>query len=191
MLHANTRSWLRSRGVVLALCGLAIVLIGLGAAAVSATGETKLVLTPVGEAYAGELITVRLVARNARNAAGFQGTVEYDAAGLRLAGANVEDGLGRWGRGLMPLGPVLREGSVVLGAATCPAACADASAAARAQVAGGASGTVELGTLEFFSPAAGSYTLNLTGVQLVDPDGNRLEVQAEPLVLEVRTRDGG
>jgi hypothetical protein len=48
------------------------------------------------------------------------------------------------------------------------------------------SGRVELGTLEFYSAAPGSYSLSLDGVQFVDPQGNRLDVRAEPLLIEVR-----
>lgn len=187
MAHSNTQ--LRPRAVGLAaliICGL-LGLIALRAAIVGATGDTVLTLAVVGEAHAGELITVRLVTHNARNLAGFQGTVEYEAASLRLLGADVGDELARRGRGLMRLGPVMDEGSVALGAVTCPFSCAGAGQI-KGTGAGGASGTLDLGTLEFYGAAPGQYTLSLAGVKFVDPEGNPLEVRAEPLVLEVRSR---
>lgn len=191
MPRSNTLLRPRSAGLAaLAICGLLLSIFALRAAIVGATGETILTLVPVGEARAGELITVRLVAHNARDLAGFQGTVGYDAPRLRLAGANVEADLARRGRGLLPLGPVMGAGSVALGAVTCPFSCA-AAGLAQGQSGGGASGTLELGTLEFYSATAGSYTLSLTEVKFVDPQGNPLEVRTEPLVLEVRARRAG
>jgi hypothetical protein len=180
----------RVRGI--ALIAAAICALGLGAALLwagvaGASGETVLTLEPAGEARAGQLITLRLVARNAQDLAGFQGVVQYDQAGLRLTGASVDGGLGRGGRGVMPLGPVMGDGSVALGAATCPIRdCASLQAQLAARAERGVSGRVELGTLEFYGAAPGSYSLSLEGVQFVDPQGNRLEVRAEPLLLEVR-----
>lgn len=168
-----------------AACALAVLML-VRAGLAGASGDTVLALVPAGEARAGELITVRLVAYNARDLAGYQGAVGYDPAALRLTGAAVDDGLGRAGRGVLPLGPVMRERSVVLGAATCPVSDCASSAGPALRTEIGASGTVELGTLEFYSDAPGSYTLTLDGVQLVDPQGNRLAARAEGLVLEVR-----
>lgn len=170
------------------------VLIALGLFArsgiVGAAGETTVVFVPEGEVRAGDLITVRIEVRNASDLAGFQGTVRYDQASLRLTGATVDQDLTRSGRGILPLGPVMNEGSVALGAATCPAGdCAGQQSAGAARVERGLSGRVQLGTLEFYSTAPGSYTLSLDGVQLVDPQGNRLQVSTLPFVLEVRPAD--
>jgi hypothetical protein len=172
---------------VAAACVLAAVAALFGTGLVGASGDTVLTLVPTGAARAGELITVKLVATNASDLAGFQGTVQYDAAGLRLTGASVDAGLERSGRGLVPLGPVMREGSVVLGAATCPVSdCGSTPGRAGPRVEAGVSGSVELGTLEFYSDTPGSYHLSLDGVTFVDPQGNPLVVRAEPLVLDVR-----
>jgi hypothetical protein len=166
-------------------CGLALLLVALRAATAGASGDTVLTMVPVGEPRAGQLITVRLVARNAQNLAGFQGTVQFDAAGLRLSGANVADGLARRGAGLLPLGPVMGDGSVALGAVSCAGGSCAGGLAASGPVLG-VSGQVELGTLEFSSAQAGQYTLSLSGVKFVDPQGNALAVRAEPLTLDVR-----
>lgn len=171
--------------VIIALCvsGLLLALVG----AARASGETTLTLVPVGQVRAGELITVRLVARNARDLAGFQGSVRYDTAGLRLTGASVDEGLGQGGRDVLPMGPVMSEGQVALGAATCPIGdCASQEPALARRVEGGVNGQVTLGTLEFVSQAPGSYNLSLDGVIFVDPQGNPLAVQAESLELLVR-----
>lgn len=153
---------------------------------VGAFGETAVVFVPEGEARAGELITVRVEVRNANDLAGFQGTVRYDQASLRLTGASIGKDLGRGGRGLLPLGPVMGDGNVALGAATCPISdCAGLQGGAE-RVEAGVNGRVQIGTLEFISSAPGSYTLSLDGLQLVDPQGNRLEVVSAPFVLDVR-----
>lgn len=179
----------RTRAALLVAVALGAAL-ALGAFARSgiagAFGETAVVLVPDGEVRAGELITLRVEVRNASDLAGFQGTVRFDQASLRLTGASVDGDLARGGRGLLPLGPVTGDGSVALGAATCPIAdCAGLEPAAQ-RVERGVSGRVRLGTLEFFSATPGSYTLSLDGVQLVDPQGNRLAVAAAPFVLDVR-----
>jgi hypothetical protein len=180
----------RPRPVVLlvaAVCALALIATLVGTGLVGASGDTLLKLEQAGPARPGELITVRLVANNASDLAGFQGTVQYDSAGLRLTGASVETGLERSGRGLVALGPVMRDGAVVLGAATCPVSdCGSTPGRAVPRVETGVSGTVELGTLEFYSTAPGTYQLTLDGVKFVDPQGNTLAVRAEPLVLEVK-----
>jgi hypothetical protein len=169
-----------------AACALVITAALFQAGLVGASGDTVLTLVPSGDVRAGQLITLKLVANNANDLAGFQGTVQYDPA-LRLTGAGVDNALARSGRGLVPLGPVMRDGSVVLGAATCPVSdCGSTPGRAGPRVEGGLSGQVELGTLEFYSAAPGSYSLTLDGVQFVDPQGNPLLVRAEPLVLEVR-----
>lgn len=154
---------------------------------VGASQEPVLVLEPVGEVHAGELITVKLVAHNVQNLAGFQATVQYGVDGLRLTGAGVPDGLSRSGRGLLPLGPVMLDSSVVLGAATCPIGdCSTADLRSARRIDSGVSGTVDLGTLEFYSATPGSYTLALDAVQLVDPQGAPVLVRTEGLTLDVR-----
>ncbi len=186
MVHPSSQPRARAATlIVIALCASALLLALAGAA--RASGETALALVPDGEARAGQLITVRLVARNARDLAGFQGVVRYDPAALRLTGASVGEGLGRGGRGVLPLGPVMGDGAVALGAATCPISdCASQRPALAQRAEAGVSGQVALGTLELYSGAPGSYSLSLEGVIFVDPQGNRVAVQAEPLVLEVR-----
>jgi len=169
------------------------VLVALGVLArsgiVGATGETAVVFVPEGDVRAGELITVRIEARNVSDLAGFQGTVRYNQADLRLTGATVGQELGRSGRGILPLGPVMGDGSVALGAATCPVVDCAGLLNGTERVERGLNGRVQLGVLEFYSNAAGSYTLTLDGVQLVDPQGTKLAVSTAPFVLEVRPAD--
>lgn len=187
MARLSSQSAVRGVALIAAVCALGLLAALLRAGVAGASGETVLTLEPVGEVRAGQLITVRLVARNAQDLAGFQGVVQYDRAGLRLTGASVDGGLGRSGRGVLPLGPVMSDGSVALGAATCPLRdCASLQTRLAARVERGVSGRVELGTLEFVGAVPGSYRLSLDGVQFVDPQGNRLQVRAEPLLLEVR-----
>ncbi len=179
---------LRLFALILAVVGLLLA----GAASLrigtaGASGETVLTLVPVGSPRAGELITLKLVVRNAQNLAGFQGTVHYDPASLRLTGAALGTDIGRGGRGVLPLGPVMGDTSLILGAATCPISnCASPQPAHAARVEGGVSGSVDLGTLELYSASPGSSQLSLDGVKLVDPQGNTLPARAETLVLEVR-----
>lgn len=175
--------------IAIVAAALALLVALVQAGIVGASQDTIVTLVPDGNVNANELITLKLVARNAHDLAGYQGTVHFDTANLRLTGASVESGLGRDGRGLVPLGPVTRDGSVVLGAATCPIAdCGSGSGTFGRPVENGVSGSVDLGTLEFFSSEPGSYTINLDGVQFVDPQGNKLNVRAEPFVLTVQAR---
>lgn len=155
---------------------------------VGASQDTVLTLVPQGEARTGALITVKLVGRNVANLAGFQGTVRFDGANLRLTSASVERAIGQSGRGVLPLGPVMNDGSVVLGAATCPISdCANPTPQLANRSTNGANGDLDLGTLEFYSGTAGSYTLGLDNVQFVDAQGNRLTVRVEPMVLDVQS----
>jgi hypothetical protein len=190
MLAHFTRPRLRPAIIITAISliiAAVVALIQVGV--VGASQEPALALVVQGQAQVGSLITVKVVGRNTNNLAGFQGVVRYDAAHLRLTGATVDNALSRTGRGLLPLGPVLRDGEVVLGAATCPVSdCATTQAPSTRRSSQGVSGQVELGTLSFYSTAPGNYTLTLDGVQFVDPQGNRLPVLAESMVLEVRDR---
>lgn len=185
-------SQLRSRPTALiALVAVTVALVAalVQAGIVGASQDTVVTIVPSGEANVGELITLKLVANNARDLAGFQGNVQYDATKLRLTGATVETAIGRNGRGLVPLGPVMKDGSVALGAATCPIAdCGSGQGTFGRPVEDGVNGSVDLGTLEFFSSEPGSYTINLDGVQFVDPQGNKLDVRAESFVLQVQSR---
>jgi hypothetical protein len=187
MERLNTLA-LRPMALTLAMVGtLLIGMILVQTGIVGASGETVVTLVPVGDARSGELITVKVLVRNAKNLAGYQGSVSYDAAALRLTGASVDGDLSRGGRGVMPLGPVMGDGTVALGAATCPISdCADSQPALARRSEHGINGTVNLGTLELLSSAPGSYQIDLAGVKLVDPQGNALEARVEPLTLEVR-----
>src|SRR5262245_4449991 len=169
--------------VALGVAGAAMF--GAGPAA-SAAQETRVVLVPPSQARTGELVTVRLLAQNAHNLAGFQATVLFDPSRLRLTGATIEPGLKASGRDMLKLGPVLRDGSAVLGAATCPVAnCSGAPASPTVRLLNGVDGQVELGTISFYIVTPGRYELKLDGVQLIDPQGKRLTTAATNAALIV------
>lgn len=160
-----------------------------GAATAGAPAETTLTLEVPRRARPGELIRVKLVATGAADLAGFQGTVRFDPTQLRLTGAAIEKGLSKGGRDILPLGPVLRRDSVVLGAATCPvAACGDSRPARAVRQPRGVNGRVELATIEFYTETAGQYELRLEGVSLVNPQGTLLPSRAAGSVLRVSAR---
>lgn len=139
-----------------------------------------------GDAKAGQAITVRVVAYNMRNLAGFQSTVNFDPQSLRLTDAKLGDDLKSSGRDLMPLGPVLRDGSAVLGAATCPVAnCADRRIQQARRITQGVNGNINLGEVSFYAEKPGRYTLKLDGVKLVDPQGNPLTANVADTVIDV------
>jgi hypothetical protein len=137
------------------------------------------------DARPGEIIRVALVATDVQDLAGFQGTVHFDRAQLRLTGAIIGDDITRTGRGLLPLGPVLRETSAVVGAATCPAACGEPRPARVERPRPAVAGQVNLATIEFYTEQPGQYELSLDGVQLVNPQGARMPVTVSGASLQV------
>jgi hypothetical protein len=171
--------------VIVGLTVLGAVLFGYSA--VNASQETTIELVPPSNATAGDLITVRVVARNVRDLGGFQSTVRFDPAQLRLTGATLADDLTHSGRDLMQLGPVLRDDAAVLGAVTCPVGnCADAQPQRSfLRMLAGVGGDVDLGDVSFVAATPGSYNLVLDNAQLVDPQGNRLTVRAVGATLTV------
>ncbi len=177
------RVWLVSVGIVLlALVGAAQF--QRGAQADTARAAT-VALVPIGQARAGQRLTVQLVASGASNVAGFQAMVRFGPMPLRLMGATVEEELTRGGRDLVPLGPVLREaeGTVVLGAATCPVSeCAEGYPFDATRQPVGVSGRIVLATLTFYAPQPGAYELSLDGVQVVDPQGEPLAARTESVL---------
>lgn len=151
-----------------------------------ASQETFVELVQPQRARVGEQVDVKLIVNNAHNLAGFQSGVSYDPAGLRVAYANLEDGLRGSGRDVMLLGPAGGDGKVILGAATCPAAdCTAARPWNEQRIEQGVDGRVELATITFYADAPGRYELKLEGVQLVDPQGNLLTTGTANTVIEV------
>ncbi|WP_026369628.1 cohesin domain-containing protein [Kallotenue papyrolyticum] len=167
----------------------AIFLVYQQAVAAKVAQTTTVRLIPPATARSGEAIEVLLVAEQARNLAGFQATVHFDASRLRLSGALLEKDLQRSGRDLLVLGPVMRDGSVALGAATCPVvACAQPPRPGVARIDHGVSGRVVLARLTFYTEAPGAYVVSLENVRLVDPQGRSLPLAVSGTVLNVRTR---
>src|SRR5262245_60461854 len=82
-LHGYLRRVVLAYPIALAMLvalgvGVAVIF-GAGPAA-SAAQETRIILVPPSQARTGELVTVRLLAQNAHNLAGFQATVLFDPA---------------------------------------------------------------------------------------------------------------
>lgn len=171
-----------------------LILIGVtafkeGATVKAAQQETVVSLVLPSQTYAGEAISLKLAANNAQNLAGFQGTLSYDSTYLQLTGATIEQDLTRSGRGLLRLGPVRREGALVLGAATCPVSkCSDTGYETAERHPHGVDGYVELAEINFYTEAPGQYELRLTNIKLVDPQGNELGAISVSGRLLVTTR---
>lgn len=143
-------------------------------------------LLPAGDVRVGEVIQLELVATNVRNLAGFQATIEVESDQLRLTGATIEEDLTRSGRDILPLGPVLSSDAVILGAATCPVEnCNQSVFDPVLQASAGVEGNVTLATIELHANQAGSYTLSLDEVQLIDPEGQVLDVMVMDNLLVV------
>jgi hypothetical protein len=150
---------------------------------------TQVTIIAPNYARTGEPITIRLVANQAQNLAGFQSLIAFDQHSLRLLSAEVAKDLQRGGREVLALGPVLREGAVVVGAATCPAAtCHSRRNQQAATHTPGLNGQVELATITLYTQTPGRYELRLDGVTLVDPQGNSLITTLTNTVLEVVAR---
>ncbi len=155
-------------------------------AAASASQTTTVSLEHTEPATAGEPITVRIVANDARNLAGFQARVQFDAAKLRLVDAEAATDLEATGRDLLALEPVVHEGTVAIAAATCPVEhCQDTRPKRAARINRGVDGQVVLGTLVFYTDQPGSFSLTLDAVKLVDPQGNLLAVTTTDTTLDV------
>lgn len=159
-------------------------------ARVSAAQQGTIVtLIPPDQAYTGEVIIVKLVVNNAQNLAGYQSTVRYGVGDLRATGATPEKGLSLSGRDIKHLASVWGEGTVVLGAATCPVAdCNDSQYDSAPRYLQGVDGYVELASLEFYTQIPGRYDLILENTHLVDPQGNQLGAALANAVLEVNTK---
>lgn len=180
------RRWLYP-GVLL-VCALMLIsaVIYQQRASASATDTATITLVAPKQARAGTLITLDLVASNVRNLAGYQATVQYDAAQMRLVGASIADELKRSGRDVLPLGPTEQAGAVVLGAVSCPVRqCSDPHPVRAQRIPNGINGTVKVGTVRFYAGAPGAYSLTLADVRLVDPQGQFLPVTASSIVLNV------
>lgn len=149
---------------------------------------TVVTLKLIDQAYVGEAIRVKLIANNAQNLAGFQSTIRYNND-LSMAGVIIDKGLSSNGRGIMPLELVRRDGTVVVGAATCPVSDCNASPSASIpRQPHGVDGNIELATLELTATEPGLYELVIENVQLVDPQGNQLGATTVNVTLGITTR---
>ena len=147
---------------------------------------TSVVLELPRNAHVGELISVKVVANNVHNLAGFQVQANYDPSKIRATGVLVADDLKLSGRDLVKLGPVLSDKAVIFGAATCPVRkCNDAKPKQAQRINQGVNGRIELGTIELYTETAGQYVLSLEDVQLVDPQGNLLAATTTNAILSV------
>lgn len=158
-------------------------------AAASASQVATVTLEPVGSTKPGVAMTVQVVANHARNLAGFQARVRFDTTKLRLLDASAATELERTGRDLLALEPVEQQGSVTIGAATCPVKdCHDTRPKRAQRINRGVDGRVVLATIEFSAEQPGQYALALEHVKLVDPQGNALAFTTADTVLDVATQ---
>lgn len=133
--------------------------------------EPDVALVMPEHAQAGQPLTVRVVARHVRDLAGFQGSIRFDQNNLRMADFT-SSALSATGREIIQLGPVVRDGVVTFGVATCPVSrCASRQPATTPQVARGLENDVELGTISFVAVNPGQFDLALTEVRLIDTNG--------------------
>ncbi|MDP9315171.1 MAG: cohesin domain-containing protein [Chloroflexota bacterium] len=173
-------------GVLVVLALLAGTLMFNGGTVRGAAPAPTLALEAPATARVGQPVTVQLRASGVRNLAGFQSTVAFDAAHVRLDQATITQELKGTGRDLLPLGPVLRPAAVVVGAVTCPvSACASPRYKAKNPALPGVQGRALLAELVFTPTAAGRTELRLDGVQLVDPQGAVLPVTTSNAAIDV------
>jgi hypothetical protein len=146
------------------------------ASPVPSPATTLELIVPPGPYALDTILTATLVAGDAQNLAGFQGTLRFDPAQLHFAGFTLADGLAQSGRTPLQMGPVRLDGAVVFGAATCPAAECNAAHPDQAQLQSqGVNGRIELAQVQFYVVGPGPQTLTLTDTQLVNPLGQRLD----------------
>lgn len=158
-------------------------------AAASASQVATVTLEPVGANKAGAAMTVRIVANHVRNLAAFQAKVRFDSTQLRLLDASAAKDLEGSGRDLLALEPIEQQGSVTIGAATCPVKdCHDTRPKRAQRIDRGVNGRVVLATIEFSAEQAGQYALALESVKLVDPQGNAIAFTTADTVLDVATK---
>lgn len=152
----------------------------------SAASTSTLAIIVPGKARLDEQFTVKVVATGVRNLGGFQSALNFDANHLLVDHASVTEALKGPNRDLLPLGPVLRDGSVVIGAVTCPVAqCVSARYKESARDRSGIHGRVELAEIVFVAKAPGRLELKLDKVQLVDPQGNPIPVSSVNATVDI------
>jgi hypothetical protein len=191
MVRVLQLGWFKNLILVTTVIGVTFVgaLIFNEGAKVSASQQGTMVSFVLpDEAYTGEFIPIKLVVNNAQNLAGFQSTIVFDTNQLQLADVVVESGLKSSGRDLLQMGPVRRDGSVVIGAVTCPSGHCGDSYGKQSQPLKGVEGQAALATLQLYTEIPGSYELKLENVKLVDPQGNSLAVGSANIVLQVRSK---
>ncbi len=172
---SRTRNSLLTISLLGVLVVLAAALVFSQRAAVGAPPTPTLSIVVPARVRVGEQLRAKVVATGMRNLGGFQSTVSFHPDHLLVADATVTEGLKGPNRDLLALGPVLRNGSVVIGAVTCPVSqCASVRYKESARNPLGIDGRVELAEIVFEAKAPGRLELKLDQTQLVDPQGNVL-----------------
>ncbi len=189
MFSVITRPIVALSGVLVVLTLLAGMFVFNERTVNGAAPTPTLALVAPATVRVGQPVTVQLRAAGVRNLAGFQTTVAFDAARLRLDQATIAQELKGTGRDLLPLGPVLRPAAVVVGAVTCPvSACASPRYKAKNPALPGVQGRALLAELVFTPTTAGRTELRLDGVQLVDPQGTALPVTISHAAFDVSAK---
>ncbi len=183
---SRSRHSLLSVSVVLVLLALATTLVLSQKSAAGAASTATLEIVVPQKARLDEQVRVKVVATGVRNLGGFQSALNFDAKHLLVEHASVTEALKGPNRDLLPLGPVFRDGSVVIGAVTCPVAqCAGARYKEAVRDRSGINGRVELAEIVFVAKAPGRLELKLDKVQLVDPQGNVLPASTANATIEI------
>ncbi len=140
--------------------------------------EPRVWLEAPATAVAGQSITARLMAENVENLGGFEVVLRYDPARLALRTAVPNPALAQ-GRELLNLGYVRRADGLVWGVASCPVAhCAAADYQTALRDVTGASGRLELASLEFILRGQEPAALDLAEILLLDTSGRPLLTSA-------------
>ena len=150
----------------------------------AAAAGMKLVLSGPASAGVGQPFVVQLIARNARNLAGYEAELRFDPKALAFGGAQQRTlGLAATGRGVESLGDVERPDGVTIGAWSC--ATRDCVTRQGPRATTGASGTVTIARISFTALKAGRIHITLGRTVLVDPAGNALKMAAAAAGLSV------
>lgn len=186
---SRTRYFLPIAGALMVLCILVGTLVLNQGIAVGAAPAPTIAIVVPQKARVGDRITVQVIASGVRNVGGFQSTVTFDPAVLRVGHATIAEDLKGSGRDLLALGPVLRADAVVLGAVTCPVAqCTSPRYKEKNHSLPGVHGRAVLADVTFEVVAPGQTELRLDRVQLVDPQGTVLPIAAVNATIEVTAK---
>ncbi|MBA2557096.1 MAG: hypothetical protein H0V12_07125, partial [Chloroflexi bacterium] len=158
---------------VLVVVTLGAALIGLALPAAAAQRAQLQLRLPAAVAV-GQPITATMTILGAAGIAGYESQLLFDRSRLRVTSLVESGGLRRtWGRDATRLGPVETPSGITFGAYSCPVDCIDRSGARRTA---GASGTLELVTIQLVAVTPGPVEIRLGTTRFVDTAGRPVTV---------------